>query len=77
MKSISTILVLAMILISSCSPKPQTAEKSDEALKQLALDGLGVVLVTDWLVTEELEDTTTNQLGMRRSDRVTEQWVGI
>ena len=36
MKPIFTILVLAMILVSSCSPKPQTAEKSDEELKQQA-----------------------------------------
>jgi DNA-binding transcriptional LysR family regulator len=31
------------------------AINNGEALKQLALDGLGIVLVTDWLVREELE----------------------
>lgn len=32
------------------------AINNGEALKQLALDGLGIVLVTDWLVSDELEN---------------------
>tara|TARA_R110002096_G_scaffold16991_19_gene58507 strand:+ start:10882 stop:11784 length:903 start_codon:yes stop_codon:yes gene_type:complete len=38
------------------------AINNGEALKQLALDGLGIVLVTDWLVREELESGALVQL---------------
>jgi len=50
---------------ASCTDVRITAAiaiNNGEALKQLALDGLGVVLVTDWLVTEELKDGSLIQL---------------
>lgn len=40
----------------------KVAINNGEALKQLALDGLGIVLVTDWLVREELESGELVQL---------------
>lgn len=40
----------------------KVAINNGEALKRLALDGLGIVLVTDWLVREELESGALVQL---------------
>lgn len=50
---------------SRCSEvriEAKIAINNGEALKQLALDGLGIVLVTDWLVREELESGALVQL---------------